>query len=389
MTNRRTLFVIACLGLVTFGIVLTLLGTVLPSVIERFGIGKAAAGSLFLLNTFGILVGSLVFGPVVDRWGYKEMLLVALGIVVVGIEGIAFASSMIWLRASLLLTGFGGGMINGGTNALVADISTEGRTAGLSRLAIFFGVGAVGVPFALGSLLGAFSYAGILATVGALIAIPLAATAITPFPAPKQARGFPVDETRRLLRDPVLLTFGLMLFLESGMEITVGGWTTTFFKEELSVPDRDALVYLSLFWLGMMVGRTAMGVLLRLMTPPRLLFGCLTIGLAGSLLLITTRNVSLATIGVFLIGLGFAATYPVVLGFVGDRYAELSGTAFSVVMAMALTGGMIVPYLTGILGGAFGLRASLLVVPTALVLLVALLVIASSRLTPARASDVA
>ena len=159
MTNRRTLFVIACLGLVTFGIVLTMLGTVLPSVIERFGIGKAAAGSLFLLNTFGILVGSLVFGPVVDRWGYKEMLLVALAIVVVGIEGIAFASSMIWLRASLLLTGFGGGMINGGTNALVADISTESRTAGLSRLAIFFGVGAVGVPFALGSLLGAYSYA--------------------------------------------------------------------------------------------------------------------------------------------------------------------------------------------------------------------------------------
>ena len=173
------------------------------------------------------------------------------------------------------------------------------------------------------------------------------------------------------------------------MEITVGGWTTTFFKEELSVPDRDALVYLSLFWLGMMVGRTAMGVLLRLMTAPRLLFGCLTIGLAGSLLLITTRNVSLATLGVFLIGLGFAATFPIVLGFVGDRYAELSGTAFSVVMAMALTGGMIVPYLTGILGGAFGLRASLLIVPTALVLLAALLVIASARLTPARASDVA
>ena len=38
MTNRRTLFAIACLGMLSFGIVLTTLGAVLPSVIERFGI---------------------------------------------------------------------------------------------------------------------------------------------------------------------------------------------------------------------------------------------------------------------------------------------------------------------------------------------------------------
>ena len=34
MTNRRTLFTIACLGMLAFGIVLTTLGAVLPSVIE-------------------------------------------------------------------------------------------------------------------------------------------------------------------------------------------------------------------------------------------------------------------------------------------------------------------------------------------------------------------
>ena len=94
--------------------------------IERFGIGKTAAGSLLLLNTFGILVGSLVFGPVVDRWGYKEMLLVAAGIVIVGLEGIALAPTMAWLRVAVVLSGFGGGMINGGTNALVAEPVRKG-----------------------------------------------------------------------------------------------------------------------------------------------------------------------------------------------------------------------------------------------------------------------
>ena len=380
MTNRRVLFAVACLGLLTFGIVLTTLGAVLPSIIERFGIDKTAAGTLFLLNTFGIVVGSLVFGPIVDRNGYKEMLVVSIVIIIVGLEGIAFAPSMAWLRTAVLLTGFGGGIINGGTNALVADVSVDGRTAGLSRLHVFFGLGAVSVPFALGNLLGTFGYAAIIAVVGVLCAIPLAIVGATQFPTPKHAQGFPLATAKGLLRDPILLTFGVMLFLESGMEITVGGWTSTFFKEELQVADQRALVYLSLYWLGMTIGRMALSGLVRLVSPSRLLFVGVAVAFGGALLLITTRDPTFAAIGVFLLGLGFAATFPVVLGFVADRYAALSGTAFSVMMVMALTGGMLVPYGTGVLGTSYGLRGSFLIVPTALALFAALLGITSSRL---------
>lgn len=387
MTNRRTLFAIACLGMLSFGIVLTTLGAVLTSVIERFGIDTASAGSLFLLLTFGILVGALVFGPIVDRNGYKGMLLLATVLIIVGLEAIAFAPSMGWLRVGVALIGFGGGIINGGTNALVADISTEGRTAGLSLLGVFFGVGAVGVPFALGSLLGLFSYSTIIAAVGALVIIPLVITAATPFPAPKQPQGFPLATAQGLLRDPVLLLMGLMLFLASGMEITVGGWTATFFKDELQIPDQRALVYLSLYWLGMMLARIALSSALRRVAPARVLFGCLTIAFGGALLLILARNASLAAVGVFLLGCGFAASFPVVLGFVGDRYAQLSGTAFSVVIVMALTGGMILPYTTGVLGASYGLRGSFVIVPIALVLLASLLAVTTSRLASRPATE--
>ena len=131
MSSRRALFVCACLGMLTFGIVLTTLGAVLPTVIERFGIDKAQAGSLFLLMTFGILAGSLVFGPMVDRYGYKGMLLLATALIVIGLEGIAYASSLMLLRLAIIFIGFGGGIVNGGTNALVADISSEGKGASL------------------------------------------------------------------------------------------------------------------------------------------------------------------------------------------------------------------------------------------------------------------
>ena len=380
-SDRRALFAVACLGMLAFGIVLTTLGAVLPSLVERFGMDKADAGALFLLMSFGILTGSVVFGPMVDRRGYKGMLVVAAALIALGLQGIAFAPSVGWLRVAVVLIGFGGGIINGGTNALVADISTEGRSAGLSLLGVFFGVGAVGVPFALGLLLGRFSYSTLIAAVGALVLVPLVVTAVNRFPAPKQAQGFPLADAGRLLRDPVLLLLGLMLFLESGMEITVGSWAATYFQEELGVTGQRALVLLSLYWLGMMLTRLALGRLLRHASPARVLLGCLGVALVGALLLVGTRSVTAAALGVFLLGCGFAATFPVVLGIVGDRYAHLSGTAFSVVIVMALTGGMLLPYATGVLGGTYGLRGSFLLVPAALVLLAALLGIVARRLS--------
>ena len=368
VSSRRALFACACLGLLTFGIVFTTLGSVLPSIIERFGIDKAQAGGLFVLMTLGILAGSLVFGPLVDRYGYKGILLSAIGLTFVGLEGIAFAPSLALLRLAIVIIGFAGGIVNGGTNALVADISSGERGASLNLLGVFFGVGAVGVPFLLATLTGRFTQSALIACVGALAFVPLAVIAVTSFPAPKQAQGFPIAAAGGLLRDPLILLMGFMLFLESGLEITVGGWTSTFVREQLAVAAGPALVILSLYWLGMMLARLALGSILRRAPPFTVLYVCLATALAGSALLLATRSVAMATLGVFLLGVGFAAMFPTLLGFIGDRYADLSGTAFSLVIAMALLGGMSLPYLAGILGGTYGMRGSFVIVPAALVI---------------------
>jgi fucose permease len=365
--------------MLVFGIVLTMLGAVLPGVMESFGIDKASAGTLFLVMSFGVLAGSLVFGPVVDRYGYKGMLAGAIALVFLGLELIAFAPSLAVLRVGVALIGFGGGIINGGTSALVADISEAGRSAGLSILGIFFGIGAVGVPFSLGLLLGMASYQTLVASVGAVVLVPLIATLVVGFPLPKQTQGLPIAAGAKLVRDPVLLLFGLMLFLESGMEIAVGGWTATFFSEELALSAERSLIVLSLYWLGMMLARFALGTFLRTIALRRQLLGCITLGLIGTRLMLGSRGVTGAAIGTFLLGVGFAATFPVVLSFVGERYPALSGTAFSIVFVMALTGGMIIPWLTGVIGAAHGLRTSFMIIPTALVLLAVMFTLVTRR----------
>ena len=44
MYDRKRVFAAACTGMAVFGVVLTTVGAVLPSVIERFGVDKAHAG---------------------------------------------------------------------------------------------------------------------------------------------------------------------------------------------------------------------------------------------------------------------------------------------------------------------------------------------------------
>jgi fucose permease len=130
----------------------------------------------------------------------------------------------------------------------------------------------------------------------------------------------------------------------------------------------------------MMLARLAIGTVLSRVPPFRILYACLAIALTGAAVLLSTHSVGLAALGVFSLGVGFAAMFPTVLGFVGTRFATLSGTAFSAAITMALIGGMILPYTAGVLGQRFGMRGSFLIVPAALILLGVLLAVLSRAL---------
>ncbi len=348
MHRPRLVFAAACMGMLLFGVVFLSLGSVNNMLAERFRLDNNGIGTLTALLPLGILAGSLIFGPIVDRFGYKWMLILCSLLVLAGLEGMAFAGSEGWIRFFVFLVGFGGGVLNGATNALAADVSAGQRGARLSLLGVFFGLGALGMPGTLAFLSKSFSISAIVAGIGAAVLVPVVYFLVIAFPPPKQrAKGFSPAESLGLLREPVFLFAGLALAVQSGMEGMSNDWTTRYFKTVVlagrkAADDTEFKTLLGLMALtgAMVVTRAGLGFLLKRVSSQHVLFGSLGITAAGTLWLKFGSGYSPALAAALLIGCGLAAGFPVVLGCVGDLYPDRSGTAFSMVFVVALLGNM-------------------------------------------------
>lgn len=349
-TYRSNLvFAAASLAMLIFGIVLISLGSVLPHLRELFGLSDLSTGSLLSILPFGLLIGSLVFGPLVDRYGY-QILLTACGILIfAGLEGIAFTRNLMILHLSVFLIGFGGGAINGGANALAADTAEGDRGAKLSLLGVFFGIGALGVPFLLGLLAEVLSYDRILFWIGIFVLLPTLCYLIIDFPPPKHPQGFPIREAFRLLKDPWIILFGLVLFLQSGMEGLANNWSTTFLQEHKGFLNQHALFSLTCLVSGMTGMRLILGYALQKVKSGPVLLWSIVLSMAGSLLILLTEAQLATYAGMVILGAGFAACFPVVMGYVAGKYAQLSGTALSMVLVLALLGNMMFNYGMGLI----------------------------------------
>ena len=75
MYNRNRVLAAACLGMLLFGVVFLSLGSVVNLLQAKFNLDANSIGTLTALLPLGILGGSLVFGPIVDRYGYKLLLI--------------------------------------------------------------------------------------------------------------------------------------------------------------------------------------------------------------------------------------------------------------------------------------------------------------------------
>jgi fucose permease len=351
-------------GMFLFGIAAALLGATLPLLSERLQVDLGRIGTLFLLMNACMLASSFALGALQDRYGMKPPLAAGPLVVSAALVLVATAGSFAQLLLAVGLLGVGGSALNGAANALVADLHEEPsrKSAALNRVGVFFGIGALFIPFAIGLLLRLAGLSAILLGAAALCVAVAIANALLAYPPAKQAGGLSLSEMGRLASRPLVLMLGLLLFFQSGTEFILGGYTSTLLTSEVGLGVRPASSALAGYWAALMLARVVLGRGRFPLAGPRLVIASALASAAAMAVLVTTSRPAVAVAMVVLLGATLAGIYPAVLGTAAASFPRHSGTVFGVLFTMALVGGMTLPWVTGQVAAATSLRVALAIV---------------------------
>lgn len=339
--NTTSVFVAACAGMGFFGVAMLSLGPLLGRIAE-LGVN---ANALPATLTVGIIIGTLIFGPVVDKFGYKGLTNISTILSLAGMMGLNFFATDITLQASICCLGIGGGILNGLTNALVSDIyDDDKRGARLSILGAFYCIAAL-----LWTLLNVFidDYHIPLFIMSGLMVCFIIFFFTIQFPKAKPASEVGLKKTLGLFKFPALILFGIVLFFQSGFEGSCGDFSVSYLTKLGRLDLAAATLSMTWYTIGMLIGRLALAGISKKLNDLKTFYLYLSVALAGVAVFYFSDGAVGTYVATTLIGFGVGATFPVILNYVGGTFRNQSGTAISIAVFIALVGQFTLKKITG------------------------------------------
>jgi fucose permease len=170
----------------------------------------------------------------------------------------------------------------------------------------------------------------------------------------------------------LIAVFAFAAFLQVGIENTVAAWLPTYALRMAGSGVVLAAASTSFYWAGFLASRGLSSLLLMRAAPMRVFRVAIAVAFASALLLEIAPSVAARNVAMFLLGAALAPTYPLVLaGF----FARARHTADSRwILFTAGFGGSVLPWIAGFTSTHAGsLRAGMLTIPAALVIMALLL----------------
>jgi FHS family glucose/mannose:H+ symporter-like MFS transporter len=361
------------------GIATVMLGPLLPSLIPRWHIQDAQAGTLFTASFVGQFCGawfatrnlraSIIFGSAITAAGCFAM----------GWVGFELAHIALFCMG----LGLGAGLTAG--NVIAGTAVPAARARLIAMLNVAWGIGAIACPM----LVRVFSTGGMqhfFFATAAFLAITSVISIAIPYPA--QSAGIssehhPASQAisphpRMPLPAPLLLIFGAAIFLYVGIENALGGWLPSYaIRVNPTLHSSSIALY---FWMAELAGRILVTILIARFSEAALYRLCLVLLIAGQALLCASPNISstgIVTLTV-LAALSLAPLYPLLISFLIARTGNHA--RLGALFATASFGGATLPWLTGIVSTRFqSLRAGLLVPAASAVVLLLLSAVTTSK----------
>lgn len=336
----------ACLGCAFFGVTMFFWGAMLPS------LGETIQGvqNLPWILTLGIIAGTIICGAVMDRYGYKALLISASLALAIGLCGFIFCHELWQLIISAFLIGAGGGVLNSETIAIISDIYGDNLRGTMLSI--------LGASYCVGSLLWTvicrvWSYDPMIPMKwsAAVIGILSLAFIFIPFPKAKLTKEdkFSLIDSVKLFKYHILAVAGILFFFQGVLEAISANYSTSYYVSvENGIGLPVALTSLIFMTVGMAVGRFALPVCLKTGGRKVAMFLFMAIAFVGALLqyLMPASQIG-AFISMTLLGFGIGVTAPVIFDYLGQVFKKHSGAAVSLSVVVAQIGMLIGNFLVG------------------------------------------
>lgn len=318
------------------GFALSVLGPALTELRARTGSDIADIGILFVGQSLGYIVGSMLGGRLYDRFDGHRVAGGSLLVMAAGLMTIPAFDHRTGLFLAVALLGAGAATMDVGANTLLMwELGAAGGRA-MNMLHLCFGLGALSAPMLVHlSLDGSVRIAALMCTV---LAAWLARVASPVTPVAREEHG----EHGR----PLLAMLSAFFVLYVGLEVGFAGWVQTY-GEEIRFSELAATWLTTTFWIGFTGGRLLASALGHRFRPKVLLIASCSLTIVAAVVLIVgDGRAAPVWAGAALMGLATAPQFPVMLTYL-ERRIKVTGSATAWFVGGAGLGGLVFPWLIG------------------------------------------
>ena len=349
------------------------LGVLLPSILETYHLSLATVTVLFISQVTGYAIAATISSLLSSVLGLARSLLLASILLTSALSIYAFTTHWWVMVAAGLLLGLGAGLIDAGINTFIA--SDQKNAALMGYLHAFYGIGALSGPIIATTLLAwevywrhiYFLVAGIvsLTIIGMFWAVfhhysPMMLKPVT--------NSNPKADLRQALNTPIVLVSALLLLIYVGTEVAIGNWAYTVQHVSRGIPAEVAGYSIAGYWLGLTLGRLAMGQLIKHWGAIRTIDVSLALLLIG---LLTWGWLPHQWLSLPLMGIALATIFPAMIWLTPQRVAApIVPAAIGFLASMGSLGSASIPTIVGWAADRAGLEIiPMLLVPLTIVMI--------------------
>lgn len=354
------LLIIIYTAFIGLGIPDSLFGTAWPAIYADFNLPISFGSFVTVIISCGTVISSLISAALINRLGTNKVSAYSTLLTAAALLGFSLAPNL-WVMCFLAVPlGIGAGAIDIALNNYVA---LHYSATHMSFLHCFYGIGVTVSPYILSLVIGGKS--GWRGGYGIAFLIQAAITVFLFFTIPvwskvhseeqvqSSAKTLKISET---LKIPGVKLMCALFITSCAIELTCGGWGSTFFVEYKNLPPEKAAQITMIYYMGLTLGRFLSGVAASKLDSRRIIkIGQAILGIAIMIVLLPCP-LYVCTAGMFLIGFGNGPLFPNFNYLTPQNFgADVSRSVMGVQMASAYIGIMLAPMLCGVLGQTFGM----------------------------------